>query len=233
MRDGRKIFKFLKWIESAQKSRWAMERMSMSFWNDGPGFMTIIHGLDTVAYSTSFFYYVLDNILWCTKVGMLRSKIIPDNQKKYWQGWRLNGKVVQSMGGITGIKRNRNYCSFYRSIIALASEIVYLTGMYMIEREEKQRARSKTRKWVSKRRTKTTTKLDRLDYTAHFMAIVRILCNLRILLNRLKMWKCSDRYEGIYAMVAASMGVWKYATNRKPIKALDKNDLAAVRLVLR
>ena len=77
MSDGRKIFKFLKWIESAQKSRWAMERMSMSFWNDGPGFMTIIHGLDTVAYSTSFFYYVLDNVLWCTKVGMLRSKIIP------------------------------------------------------------------------------------------------------------------------------------------------------------
>ena len=227
MSDGRKIFKFLKWIESSQKSRWAMERMSRSFWDHGPGFMTIIHGLDTVAYGTSFFYYILDNVLWCTKVGMLRSKIIPENQKKYWQGWRLNGKVVQSMGGITGIKRNRNYCSFYRSIIALSSEFVYLLGMYLIEREEKKKKKGKLRKWVSKRKKKTTA-LQRVDYTAHFMAIIRILCNLRILLNRLKMWRCTDRFEGIYAMIAASMGIWKYATNRKPIKALDKNDLTIV-----
>ena len=138
------------------------------------------------------------------------------------------------MGGITGIKRNRNYCSFYRSIIALMSEIIYLGGMYIIERDERKKRDQKPplRKWVSKRKVDTTKKdRQRLDYTAHFMAIVRILCNLRILLNRLKMWKCSDRYEGIYAMIAASMGIWKYATNRKPIKALDKNELSTVTLL--
>lgn len=243
MSDGRKIFKFMKWTESAQKARWALMRMIWSWWANGPRFMSVVHGLDSVAYGASFFYYVLDNVLWATKVGLLRSKIIPENQKRMWQGWRLNGKVVTRLGGITGIKRNRNFCSFYRSIIALLSEAIYLAGMVHVTSRHGLRSPVKSRDPRRRRRRldglgenskgndeDVHIRSDRVDWLAHFMAIVRLLCNLRILLNRLKLWRCTDRAEGAYAIAAAAMGIWKYATLRKPIKALDAAELSTLSL---
>ena len=251
MRDGRKIFKFLKWIESAQKMRWCCERTFSSFFKGGPAFLTLTHALDILAYFLATNYYLLDNLLWCTQVGLLRSKVIPANQRLLWVGFRNNGKVVSVLGGLSGIKLKRNYCSFYRSIVALLSEIIYLRGMSTIELKESgvisdeeevrgsivggRNRRRKTRHgrfgFLSNRHAARLISLwqsARVDLVAHVMAILRIVCNLRVLLTRLKMWECSERVESLYAVVAAAVGIWKYATRRKPIKALDRFNLGAV-----
>ena len=61
MKNGRKIFKFLKFITSFQKLLKKIGKNSMSF----------VKVLEIISGICRTFYYILDNILWGINIGAL------------------------------------------------------------------------------------------------------------------------------------------------------------------
>ena len=62
MSNGRKIFRFLKFLDEIKNIKKALN-------SNKPKWLKVMMGLSEIS---SFFYYVLDNILWGINIGVLR-----------------------------------------------------------------------------------------------------------------------------------------------------------------
>eukprot|EP00658_Telonema_sp_P-2_P062793 TRINITY_DN5146_c0_g1_i1.p1 TRINITY_DN5146_c0_g1~~TRINITY_DN5146_c0_g1_i1.p1 ORF type:complete len:245 (-),score=77.85 TRINITY_DN5146_c0_g1_i1:335-1069(-) len=98
MSDGRKIFRFLKYIPEAVKSYSALCRAAETGISYPAGLRALIEGC---ARAVSCLYLWLDNILWAQGVGMV------------------------SVVDLKQLKHRKNWSSFIRLLITLAGELVY------------------------------------------------------------------------------------------------------------
>ena len=77
--DSRKVFRFLKWLREVYKIRRGIFRAETG---SQSGLLSIDFAcgvMDTLGHTCSFFYFLLDNLLWATSVGLFRTKEIPKN----------------------------------------------------------------------------------------------------------------------------------------------------------
>ena len=65
--------------------------------------------MDTFGHVFSYFYFLLDNVLWMLSVGLLTAKTTPKFVRQAYLP--KNGLVVSLFGGIRGIKSWRNLTS--------------------------------------------------------------------------------------------------------------------------
>jgi len=135
--DGRKIFRLFKWIRETYKIRRGLDRAEVGIASGKSYFCTdaICGFLDSWGHTFSFFYFLLDNLLWGISVGIWRSKEIPQWQlitkvPKYWEGNRQNGALVHQLGGIRSIKWYKNLFSLLRTVVALLANVLLLNKSF-------------------------------------------------------------------------------------------------------
>ncbi|CAE7446454.1 Contig2860.g3064 [Symbiodinium microadriaticum] len=90
--DGRKIFRLFKEFREVYKVRRGWSRFSQGAQEHGTLSVPAACGvLDMLGHTCSFFYYLGDNLLWAASVGLVRSKEVPQMQRRMWKGFRPCG----------------------------------------------------------------------------------------------------------------------------------------------
>ena len=64
--SGRKVFKFLKFVDEMKSI------VDLLRENDGKKYGVIVHFLTLFARICGFFYYILDNVVWFSNMGMIK-----------------------------------------------------------------------------------------------------------------------------------------------------------------
>lgn len=211
--DSRKVFRFLKWLREVYKVRRGLNRADQGLKQSGAMSIDFTCGvMDVLGHTCSFFYFLLDNLLWATSVGVLRSKGVPEAiQRLPWYNSnvpRRNGWVVASLGGVTNIKRLKNRSSLYRLFFALTANILLLHKAW--------RSRALARRDrlagapVDAANEQQGSSLDN-PLLFHSLEVLGMLCNGRVLLSKLGFsgWGATHAYMGALGMFAASQGVWR------------------------
>mmetsp|Transcript_11103 Transcript_11103/g.30674 ORF Transcript_11103/g.30674 Transcript_11103/m.30674 type:complete len:354 (-) Transcript_11103:96-1157(-) len=191
--DGRKIFRFFKEFREVYKIRRGYHRMQAGISDHGaPSIPAACGMLDVCAHVASFHFYLFDNLLWATTVGIFRAKEVPKWQRKMWVGGRRNGAVVAWLGGVTQIKRRKDGASIVRIVCAMLANILLF------------------KKAVSdcSERGGAFQGCDdpRLFHT---LEIIGMAASLRDLLSRLGVAPLEDHaYIGALGIIGSAVGLW-------------------------
>ena len=167
---------------------------SMLDWGDGAErskrrqghwFASVVSGLEATAHLMAINYFLLDNFVWATGLGIFRSKEVPANLKGIWQGARRNQGLVLALGGMSGVKRKRNYFSFFRNIIAILSHALFLSQRGVLPQQHG------------------------LAHRIRLIEFARVLLTTRILLHKLDlMTGAGAAWTNAYGFAAAALGVY-------------------------
>jgi len=188
--DGRKIFRFFKEIREVYKVRRGFHRMQEGVEKHGFRSIPAACGLlDILGHTASFFFYILDNLLWATSVGIFRAKAVPPLQRRMWKGFRRNGVVVSALGGVAKIKRNKNLASIWRLNFAIIANVLLLSRTLADVGGDSFRGPDDPRLF-------------------HTLEIVGMAASFRVLLSKLNVWKEGHARLGLLAIVAAACGIW-------------------------
>eukprot|EP00415_Alexandrium_ostenfeldii_P000576 UN0576 len=190
--DGRKIFRLFKEFREVYKVRRGFNRLMEGISESGlPSIPAICGTLDVLGHSSSFFYYLFDNILWAASVGIIRSKEVPKLQRRMWHGFRRNGPILSSLGGVARVKRAKNFASIWRLNFAILANVLLLR-MAVI------------------RSIALGGRFQGPDdgRLFHTLELVGMFASYRILLSKLGYLHISHRNSGLLAMVAAICGIW-------------------------
>ena len=199
--DSRKVFRFLKWLREVYKVRRGVHRAKLGY-QEGVASIGFTCGvMDVCGHACSFLYFLLDNILWATSVGLIRSKekrmhLIGSFVRE--ENYRHNSSLVHWLGGVRGIKTWKNYASFYRLMFALAANILLLYKSL--------RRRQSDSPGAEKRKRKFDLDDPKLF---HSLEILGMLCNFVILNSKLGFRARSHLAMGLLGMLAAAQGVWR------------------------
>ena len=212
--DSRKVFRFLKWLREVYKVRRGIHRADLGRKKSGVLSIDFSCGvMDVLGHTCSFFYFLLDNLLWLTSVGVLQSKAVPAfiQQLDWYDATvpRRNGSVVRLLGGVTGIKRMKNYSSMYRLYFALTANVLLLCQAW---RKRRARPRKSLLNDAEPQATATVQRSPLDDpLLFHSLEVLGMLCNLRVLLSKLSVpgWRASHATLGALGMAAALQGVWR------------------------
>ncbi|CAE7715840.1 unnamed protein product [Symbiodinium pilosum] len=188
--DGRKIFRLFKEMREVYKVRRGWSRFCQGAQEHGPLSVPATCGvLDMLGHTCSFFYYLGDNLLWAASVGLVRSKEVPQMQRRMWKGFRKNGAILKALGGVANVKRKRNWASVWRLNFAICANLLMLY------------------KAVLRLGLKRVADPDdpRLFHTVE---IVGMVASYRVLLSKLKISTASHARLGLLAMLAAACGIW-------------------------
>lgn len=151
----------------------------------GYWFAALVSGLEATAHLMAINYFMLDNFVWATGLGIFRSKEVPKNLKGIWQGARRNEGMVLALGGMSGVKRKRNYFSFFRNMIAILSHALFLSQSAVLPQHG-----------VAARNIRL------IEFT-------RVLLTTRILLHKLDlMTGAGAAWTSAYGFAAAILGVY-------------------------
>lgn len=188
--DGRKIFRLFKEFREVYKVRRGWSRFSQGAQEEGTFSIPAACGvLDMLGHTCSFFYYLGDNLLWAASVGLVRSKEVPKMQRRMWKGFRKNGAILNSLGGVSNVKQKRNWASIWRLNFAIGANIllfykaVVRLGWKSLEGPDDARL-------------------------FHTLEIIGMLASYRVLLSKLNILKASHARLGLLAMLAAACGIW-------------------------
>lgn len=194
MSDGRKIFRLFKEFREVYKVRRGFHRMQEGIAGHGITSPAAICGtLDVMGHIASFFYYLYDNILWAASVGLFRTKEIPRWQVGMWKGFRRNGKVIESLGGVASIKWRKDSASIWRLNFAITANVLLLIDA------------------IRQCKGKEGGQFQGPDDPRlfHSLELVGMFSSYRILLGKLGFVKLkSHATSGMLAMVAALCGIW-------------------------
>ncbi len=208
--DSRKVFRFLKWLREVYKVRRGLHRADLGLKKSGILSIDFTCGvMDVLGHTCSFLYFLLDNLLWATSVGVLQTKAVPAfiQQLDWYDATvpRRNGSVVRLLGGVTGIKRMKNYSSMFRLYFALTANVFLLYQAW--------RSRGRAVREDAEQQVTSTVARSALDdpLLFHSLEVLGMLCNLRVLFSKLNVpgWRASHAKLGLLGMAAALQGVWR------------------------
>jgi len=192
--DARKIFRFFKEYREVYKVRRGMHRFSEGVSDGGILCIPAICGIfDTLGHIASFFYYLLDNLLWAASVGIVRSKEVPKFQRQMWDGLRRNGAVISRFGGIANVKRNKNLASIWRLVFGFSANCLLLKRA--LELCSSSRAAGRFQGPDDPR-------------LFHSIELLGMAANFRILRSKLGYSRMSHAHLGLLAMLASACGIW-------------------------
>lgn len=188
--EGRKIFRLFKEFREVYKVRRGWSRFSLGADEDGTCSIAATCGvLDMLGHTCSFFYYLGDNLLWAASVGLVRSKEVPKMQMRMWKGFRKNGAVLNALGGVSNVKRKRNWASIWRLHFAICANILLFY-------------KAMCRLGLKRLQGPDDARLF------HTLEIIGMLASYRVLLSKLNIMKASHARLGLLAMLAAACGIW-------------------------
>ena len=143
-------------------------------------FASVVSGLEATAHFMAFNYLVLDNFVWATGLGIFRSKEVPKNLQGIWQGARRNEGLVLALGGMSGVKRKRNFFSFFRNMVAILSHALFLSRAVVHG-----------------------------NSNIRVIELTRVLLTTRVLLHKLGMMTgAGAAWTSAYGFAAAALGVY-------------------------
>lgn len=191
--DSRKIFRLFKEFREVYKVRRGLNRMSEGI--SESGFLSIpatCGFLDTLGHTASFFYYLLDNLLWAASVGLVRSKEGPKWQRKMLQGERKNGATFSRLGGVHSVKRRKNVASIWRLCFGFIANVLLL------------------RKALASCSSRGGSAFQGPDDPRlfHTLELIGMAANFRILWSKLGYALMSHEKLGLLAMLASACGIW-------------------------
>lgn len=192
--DGRKIFRLFKEFREVYKVRRGFHRMQEGIAGHGfPSIAAVCGAMDVLGHTASFFYYVIDNILWAASVGIFRTKEIPRWQIGMWKGFRKNGPVINYLGGVTQAKKRKNMASIWRLNFAITANVLLLIDA------------------IRQCRRKEGGKFQGPDDPRlfHTLELIGMAASYRVLVSKLNYIKLkSHATSGVLAIVAALCGIW-------------------------
>jgi hypothetical protein len=209
--SSRKVFKLFKWIREVYKIRRGIHRIEDGKKTNGNTYFCIdaVCGmLDTFGRVIGFNYFVLDNIVWAVSVGLVQGKQVPSMMRSQdeLRFNRKNGLLVRMLGGITGIKRNKNIASLIRSYIGIAANmlLLYKAVKYKWAQLETEK---KEQNWAN---ILSPAHADDAVFF-HIFEICGTYAGLLTLFSKLKIkgWKQTHTAMGILGMFQSATGIWR------------------------
>eukprot|EP00747_Dinoflagellata_sp_TGD_P168822 gnl/TRDRNA2_/TRDRNA2_196126_c0_seq1.p1 gnl/TRDRNA2_/TRDRNA2_196126_c0~~gnl/TRDRNA2_/TRDRNA2_196126_c0_seq1.p1 ORF type:complete len:412 (+),score=93.44 gnl/TRDRNA2_/TRDRNA2_196126_c0_seq1:75-1310(+) len=188
--DGRKIFRLFKEFREVYKIRRGFHRFEQGIEQEGCTSSAALCGaLDVLAHTASFFFYFFDNLLWAASVGIVRAKEVPKWQKGMWQGWRRNGRVIDTLGGVRAVKRMKNYTSIWRLSFAMLANAILLKKAVVLKAQDRFEGPDDARLF-------------------HVLEIAGMAASFRVLQARLGFKALSESRCALLDMLAALVGLW-------------------------
>ena len=129
-------------------------------------------------------------------MGLVRSAKLPGHLSRFQSTKAMSGvdgRIIGALGGSQALHRRKNQASLLRIMIALAAELAY--GLDQL---------TKATSW----RSSPTDHVHHAESFAHFWELVLLLCNLRMLLQRLfrqhpRLGNLSHSTMGVLGMAAS------------------------------
>jgi hypothetical protein len=193
--NGRKIFKWMKFIPEFTKSRAAFRRASKQ-----EGMVAVRSMCESVGRMVSCVYFFFDNVIWGCSMGLLQSSHLPGHLINVMLAPE-DGALVRLLGGSSQLATRKNYLSMYRIYCQLFGEAMF--------------AFQCLRSGVAGRTH---------ELISHFWELVTLGCNLRMTWQRIygpipmMGGKLGHQTMGQLGMMASLAVLFKMWTERKPAK---------------
>lgn len=123
---SRKIFKLFKYFPEVSKCRRALQHTRTQ-----KGLTKIRSYLEAMGRAVACIYYIYDNAIWASAMGLLHSNKLPGHLRFLQFSVRpKDGLVVSLLGGSSALHRRKDYLSMYRIYMAFVSKVAFVVQYY-------------------------------------------------------------------------------------------------------